>query len=94
MLHRYSTTTKLASFATVAATFLVTACCHSHNVGSVVGDLGFNEIRPPVDYLDPGTVVRIITADPLVVGVVCTKKSAVGDAALLDSATETQKWQQ
>ena len=54
---------------------LLTGC---PNLGALLRNYGFTEVRPPSTLLEPGTVVWVKSMHPFTAGVVCTRADSLG----------------
>ncbi len=55
---------------------ILTGC--TSTLGRQLKSYGFTELQPPSRLVPPGTVIRIIDANPMVVGIVCPQGKAFG----------------
>jgi hypothetical protein len=67
---------KLLSFLAVVT---CAACTTPITVGQVIKQYDYLEINPPSKLVPPGTVIQVMQKDPLVVHIICSQKSALGD---------------
>ncbi|MCX6583267.1 MAG: hypothetical protein NT166_24080 [Candidatus Aminicenantes bacterium] len=51
----------------------------SYDLGSKLNEYGYIELRPPTKLVPPGTLVKVIKTDPMIVGIVCPQKSSLGE---------------
>jgi len=53
-------------------------CATQENIGSLLADYHYVEVRPPTTLWPPGSIVVITNRDPLVLGVVCPTDAFLG----------------
>jgi len=58
------------------------------NVGTVLRQNRFTELRPPSTLVPPGTVIQVLQKDPASVSIVCDRTEALGDPRLRESTSE------
>lgn len=83
---RNQTHLRFALLVGVALLANISAGCSSQDIGSLLREYGYLELRPPSTLVPPGTVIHVRNRDPLVVGIICNQKASLGEKLSLETS--------